>query len=339
MTAMGPQGKVLVTPRSLQPREGRHHEALEPLLARGLQIVYPEGQGPFPSDRLRPLVRGVSAAIIGLDHFDAAVVEAADSLRVVARYGVGYDRVDVRACTARGIVVTNTPDANTVAVAEHAIALMFGVARRLVEHHTGVLQGRWRPQPGIELAGRRLGLVGLGRIGLEVGRRCRALGMTVAYYDVVRKPELEATEGFRFLDFPELLSWADIVSLHAPYTPGSPPLIGAEELGRMSPGALLINTARGELVDEEALCQALQSGRLGGAGLDVFRQEPLPPSHPLLRLPNVLLSPHAAAQTRDAVRRMAESAVESVLDVLEGRRPRHVVNPEVYEGGRGGGAP
>lgn len=327
--------RVLITPRSLQPKDGRHHPSIERLIQAGLQPVYPERRGPFPADSMRGLVADVAAAIIGLDVFDRTVVEAAPALRVVARFGAGYDRVDVGACTARGIPVTVTPDANTTAVAEYTIALILALARRVPDHHRNVLEGRWETIQGIELTGRRLGLIGLGRIGQEVARRATALGMVVGYHDIVRKtPEVEQSLQVQYMELDELLKWADIVSLHAPYVPGSRPLIGERELALMRPGALLVNTARGELVDEHALAEALRLGRLGGAALDVFSQEPLPRSHPLLMAPNVVLSPHAAAQTKEALHRMAEAAVDSVLDVLSGRRPRYVVNPEVYERGR-----
>lgn len=325
-----PAGRVLITPRSLRPQDGDHHPAVQRLLAADLEPVYPPGRGPFGPEVLRSLVPGVQAAIIGLDGFDRSVVAAGRELRVVARYGTGYDRVDVAACTEHGVVVTNTPDANTVAVAEYTLALMLAAARRVVEHHTGLLAGSWEGLPGVELSGRRLGLIGLGRIGAEVARRARALGMQVGYYDVLRKdPADEEVLGVQYLPLERLLSWVDILSLHAPQQPGAPPLLGEQELGRLRPGAILINTARGELIDEEALLKALHANRLQAA-IDVFRQEPLPADHPLRRAPNLVLSPHAAARTREATARMAESAVQSVLDVLAGRRPAHVVNPELY---------
>ena len=324
---------VLITPRSLQPREGKHHPEVGRLLQAGLHPVYPEGQGPFSAEAMARLVPGACAAIIGLDAFDGRVVEAGTALRVVARYGAGYDRVDVAACTARGIPVTNTPDANTKAVAEYTLALMLAAARHVPEHHMRALAGRWEPVRGLELSGRRLGLIGLGRIGQEVARRAGAFGMSLGYYDVLRKPPaIEESLGVRYMSFEDLLAWAEIVSLHAPYQAGSPPLLGAREFAMMRPGTLLVNTARGELIDEEALVCALREGHLAGAALDVFSHEPLPASHPFLTAPNLLLSPHAGAHTAEAVRRMAEAAVDGVLDVLGGRRPRYLVNPEVYEG-------
>ncbi|HEY8498184.1 MAG TPA: phosphoglycerate dehydrogenase [Limnochordales bacterium] len=326
---------MLITPRSLQPREGRHHPSVERLVQEGLEPVYPDRSGPLPADVLQRWVRDVVAAIVGLDSVDRRVVEAAPLLRVIARYGSGYDRVDVAACTQRGIPVTVTPDANTVAVAEYTLALLLSLARHVPEHHRMVLEGRWTPRRGVELAGRRLGVVGLGRIGQAVARRASALGMDISYYDVVRQgPDVESALGVRWMELDALLAWADVITLHAPHTPGAPPLIGRRELARMRPGALLVNTARGELVDEVALAEALESGHLGGAAVDVFAQEPPPASHPLLHAPRVILSPHAAAQTEEAQRRMADAAVEAVLDVLGGRRPRHVVNPEVYDAPR-----
>ncbi|NLG69282.1 MAG: phosphoglycerate dehydrogenase [Firmicutes bacterium] len=323
--------RVLVTPRSLQPRDGRHHPIIERLVEAGAWPYYPDRRGPLPADAMRTLLAEASAAIIGLDTVDRAAVEAAPRLKVLARFGTGYDRVDVAACTARGVAVTITPGANAVAVAEYTLGLMLALARHVPRHHQDVLEGRWRPRAGIELSGRRLGIVGLGRIGQEVARRASAFGMRVGYHDIVRKsPDVEEALSVTYMSLDDLLQWADIVTLHAPYTPGSSPLLGRRELGLAREGVLIINTARGELIDEASLADSLRSGRVGGAALDVLSQEPPPPSHPLLSAPNVILSPHAAAQTAEARDRMAEAAVESVLDALSGRRPRNVINPEVY---------
>ncbi len=328
-SSAGPM-RVLVTPRSLQPREGRTHPALVPLVEAGWIVVYPGEPGPLPAPLMRHLVEGVHAAIIGLDHFDASVAEAARLLRIVARFGAGLDRVDVRACTERGIAVTCTPDANTLAVAEHTLALVLAVARHVVEHDIAVRAGRWQAREGIELCGRTLGVVGLGRIGTEVARRGVALGMRVVYHDVERKPQAEHELGVQYRELDDLLRESDVITLHAPYHPGSPPLLGRREISLLRPGTILVNTARGELVDEDALVRALYEGRLGGAALDVFQQEPLPPDHPLVRAPRVVLSPHAAARTQEAVARMAREAVASILEFFAGRRPRHVVNPAVF---------
>ncbi len=323
-------GRVLVTPRSLQPKGGEHHPSVKRLVQAGLEVVYPTGRGPFAAPAMRELIRDVDAAIVGVDVVDRTVLEAAQALKVVARFGVACDRVDLQAATERGIVVTNTPGANAVAVAEYTVGLMIGVMRHVAVHHARVTQGDWTVLQGRELAGKQLGLIGLGRIGLEVAKRCRAFGMQVGYFDLARRPEsVEREWQLQYMSFDALLQWADIVSLHIPYVPGAGPLLGANEFRKMKPGAVLVNTARGELVDETALCDALRSGQLGGAALDVFSKEPLPPEHPLLRCPNVLLSPHAASHTAEAAYRMAEEAVQSVLDVLAGLTPEHVVNTEV----------
>lgn len=299
---------------------------VERLVDHGLQVVYPPGRGPFDAQAMRQMIRDVSAAIVGVDVVDRSVIEAAPTLKVIARFGVACDRVDLEAAKERGIVVTHTPGSNAVAVAEYTIGLMLAVMRHLAVYHTRVSQGVWTVLRFRELAGKRLSIVGLGHIGLEVAKRCRAFDMEVAYFDVARRPEAEQAWQLTFMPLDKLLAWGDVVTLHLPYDPAAGTLLGPEEFNTMKPGAVLINTARGELVDETALCEALRSGKLAGAALDVFSQEPLPPDHPLLHCPNVVLSPHAGAHTVEAADRMAKAAVQSVLDVLDGRPPRHAVN-------------
>ena len=255
------------------------------------------------------------------DPVDAELLDAAPDLKGVANYAVGTDNIDVEAATQRGIPVGHTPDVLTETTAELAFALMFAVARKIVEADAYVRAGRWGPwRPdlllGHDLHGSTLGIVGFGRIGRAVARRAEGSGMTVIHG----------------IPLEELLERSDFVSLHAPLTPQTRGLIGAAELERMKPTAILINTARGPMVDMDALAAALENGAIAGAGLDVTDPEPLPADHPLLEAPNLVVAPHigsASHRTREA---MADMAVDNLLAALAGGRMPHCANPEVYGG-------
>jgi D-3-phosphoglycerate dehydrogenase len=286
-------------------------------------------------------------SFVGIEDADAALITSrlawitdvfrrAPRLRVLARSGIGVDNIDLAAATAHQVVVVNTPDAPTESTAEHAVALILALARRLPAAGRAAQVRDFSHSPdllGIELLGRTLGLVGLGRIGRRVAEIGRVLGMRVLAYDPYVAPDAVAGLGVTLVsELTTLFAQADVVSLHAPLTPETRGLIGARELAAMKPGALLINCARGPLVDEAALAAALTDGRLGGAGLDVFHTEPPEPGNPLLALdhPNLILSPHVASFTEAGVRKMFVGAAEQVLQVLHGERPPHLVNPEVW---------
>ena len=261
------------------------------------------------------------------DRVDAATLDAAPRLRVIANYAVGYDNVDVAAATARGVVVANTPDVLTEATADFTWALLLACARRLGEGERLVRDGAWRGWTptlllGAELAGATLGIVGLGRIGRAVARRAAAFGMAVIAADTRGVPG--DVDGVRSCTLAELWARADVISLHCPLTPTTRGLIDAAALGRMRPGAIVINTARGGCVDEAALADALHAGRLGGAGLDVFAAEPA--IHPrLLTAPRTILAPHLGSATTRARVAMAELCISAVRDVLAGREPANRV--------------
>ena len=251
---------------------------------------------------------------------DQALLDGAPRLRVIANYAVGYDNIDVAACTRRGVVVCNTPGVLTSATAELTLALILGVARRLPEGLGLARSGQWSGwQPGqllgLELDGARLGIIGLGRIGRAVSARAAAFGM-----DVVSHSRASG------LPLDELLATSDVVTVHCPYGPSTHHLLGGRQLALMKPGALLINTARGPILDEAAVADALLDGHLGGVGLDVFEAEPT--IHPALRAhPRALILPHLGSATARTRAAMAEVAAEGIAEVLAGRRPAHEVNP------------
>ncbi|MBV1796760.1 hydroxyacid dehydrogenase [Siccirubricoccus sp. G192] len=277
------------------------------------------------------------AVTVRATRIDRAFLDAAPNLRIVARHGVGYDAVDVPALTARGIPLTVTPDANAVSVAEHALMLLLSVARRTKDYDANMRALKWGAQPDLpcfDLAGRTVLVMGFGRIGGRVARLCHAFGMRV----LVRDPFIpqNTIKGAGFIPVKDLaagLAEADAVTLHCPSNEQTRGMVNGEFLASMKPGAVLVNTARGTLVEEPALVAALQSGHLAAAGLDVFHTEPVEAPIPLLGLPNVVLTPHTAAATAEGIRRMSLSCADSVLAAFEGRLdPDVVINQEVLRG-------
>jgi phosphoglycerate dehydrogenase-like enzyme len=259
---------------------------------------------------------------------------AAPKLRLVQLLSAGYDHVDVEAARKAGVPVSNNGGANAVAVAEHTILLMLAAMKKLVWVHNNVVAGRWRvgdlAEPRLyEAAGKRLGIVGLGNIGKKVARRAAALGMTVQYYDIVRLTEdQEDALGVRFVLLTELLATSDVVSLHVPLDDSTRGMIGAAEIARMKPTAILVNTCRGPVVDEPALHEALRTGRLAGAGLDVMVEEPPSPTHPMFALPNVTLTPHSAGPTWENWTARFRNGFDNIQRVAAGRAPLWVI-PEL----------
>lgn len=297
---------VAVSPRSFRQVPGRHQE----LLARhGLQARYASADRHLTEDEMIELVRGCDALIVGIDPVSERVLDAAP-LRVVAKYGSGLDNIDLDAAEGRGIMVAPTPGANSHAVAELTIAFLFALARRLVPHHMSAAAGTWERHVGVELAGKRLGLVGLGHVGSRVARMAEAFGMEVAAHD----PLITSAE-VPLLTLDELVSSSDAVSLHLPLTDATRHMVGATLIDRMSTGSFLINTARSGLTDLDAVIAALESGRLAGVAIDDFEVRPEIGSR-LWRHPGFLASPHAGASTVEAVERTGIAAVQIVLEVL-----------------------
>ena len=274
---------------------------------------------------VRGIWGGADAIICGAEPFDKAFVsEAPASLKVLSHYGVGVDSIDIPACKERGILVCNTPGANSVSVAEMAMCLMLSCARQVVIHDAHTRCGEWKRFPTFELRGKCLGLVGFGAIGREVARRAGAFGMEIIAYDPFFNEAAGAELHVDSVALDELLRRADVVSLHLPSTPETRHLLDADSLALMKPTAVLINTARGELVDEAALLCALKENRLLAAGLDVYEHEPLRES-PLFGLSNVTLMPHCSATTPEASQKMGVMAVENAYRALHGIAPAHIL--------------
>lgn len=282
---------------------------------------------------------GATAILARTAPIDAAVIGAASGLQVVSRHGVGYDNVDVGALNARGIPLAITATANAASVAEHAMTMLLMLAKDGLAHDAAVRAGNWRIRNEVrafELLGRRLLLLGFGRIGREVALRARAFGMAVDVYDPFVDPAVLAEAGAEAAtDLDKALGRADAVSLHLPLNDATRNVIDARRLKLMRPSALLVNTARGGLIDEAALAEALHEGEIGGAGLDVFADEPPSEASPLFAAPRLLLSPHNAGVTDESMVRMATEAATNILAVLDGRPERSViVNLDAIAGGR-----
>lgn len=305
-------------------------------LKKSCQVkIYPKDQ-VIPRKELLKGARWCDALLCLLtDKIDKEVIDANPHLKVISNYAVGYDNIDVEYATRKGIPVCHTPCREaTDAVAEHTLALLFGLAKRLYESNAYIREGKWQSWApslllGTLLRGKTLGLIGLGRIGGGVAERAQCLGMKVIYHDVIRNREMEKKSGLKFVSMKTVLKNSDFISLHVPLLPSTYHLIGARELKTMKKTACLINTARGPVVDEKALIEALERKQIAGAGLDVYEQEPrINPR--LAKLGNVLLTPHTASSTREVREQMTKDAVENILTVLQGKKAGKTVNEEVY---------
>lgn len=316
-------GIVLVTAPgfdALDPQTGRR------LTDAGYTIKLAGAVGGRTPADVAQLTQDVVGVIASADPFTAEVFQAARGLRVIARFGAGFDSVDLDAATAAGVAVTTLPGLNADAVAEHTIALMLAILRRLIENDREVRAGRWDRGGELtprSLGGRRVGIVGFGSVGQSVARRLLAFDASVRAFD----PAIEVPGELAASGLAELLEWADVLTLHAPLTAETRNLIGPSELLALGRDSILVNTARGGLVNEDALAQALRDGVLAGAGLDVFATEP-PVESQMLSLPNVVLSPHIGGLSVDVLRAMGSRCVDQVLEVLSGTVPSGILNPD-----------
>lgn len=292
----------------------------------GLEVIVRPRMSP---EELREAIADVHALVVrSATTVDAQAIEAARRLEVIGRAGTGVDNIDLQAATRRGVVVMNAPEANALSTAEHTISLLLALARNVPQACASLKAGRWEKKRflGSEVFGKTLGIVGLGRVGRAVAERARGLGMRVVAYDPYISPEAALRLGVEMVGLEELLERSDYVSLHVPLTEETRGMLGAERLRRMRRGARLINCARGGLVDEEALRAALEDGHLAGAALDVFAQEPPPPDHPLLRMEQVICTPHLGASTAEAQANVARAIAEQVADFLLRGTIRNAVN-------------
>jgi phosphoglycerate dehydrogenase-like enzyme len=323
--------RVLITPQFLVPDDPVDRWLRE----NGCETVHRVYRRPRTHEELVDLFHDVDGAIIATDQVSAAVMDAAPRLRVIARPGVGFDSVDVAAATQRGIAVCNMPGVNRTSVAELTMALLLLCARHIPPNIDDVRAGSWQRLEGRELRGATLGLVGLGAIGKAVAELATGFGMVVLAHDQHQDAEFAHRHGIRYVPVEELLRESDYVSIHMFLDASTRHWIDESKLALMKPTAYLVNTSRGPVVDEVALHRALQGGGLAGAALDVVEVEPLPADSPLRELGNVYITPHIAGVTREARERSGWGAARSVVDVLDGREPTNVVNPEALAVQRG----
>jgi phosphoglycerate dehydrogenase-like enzyme len=313
----------------------RRHEAMDAgfgrLQAAGCELVLNPHGRTLTGDELQAMLKGCFATIAGGERYTEEVFAGAPELKAVARMGVGYDAVDVAAATRHGVAVAMGFGTNHQAVADMAFAMMAALSNRLFEYHQEVMDKRWGGHfhPGLWRS--TVGILGLGRIGRALAKRCRGFEMRVLACDTVADPAYAAAEGIELVGLETLFREADFVSVHAPHDAASDKIVNAGRLALMKPSAFVINTARGGLVDEAALYEALKGGRIAGAGLDVFATEPLPADSPLRSLANVVLTPHCAGGSVSAVALMTERCVDNVLALLDRRSPgdHYLLNPEV----------
>ena len=321
--------KILITARTLD-EVGKQAVAL--LRDAGCELTVPPKFGPHPAEVLQPLLAGHDACFASMDKFTDAVLSSPEAaqLKCISRWGVGYDAIDVPAATRNGVVVAFTPGLLNETVADFAFSLLMAISRRVHVGHLDMSNGVWRGVWGHDVHGKTLGILGCGRIGQAMARRAAGFNMKLLGYDIAPNPEAEKL-GVKFVSLDELLEQCDFLTLHAALTPQNRGLLGAAQLRKMKKTAYLINTARGALVDEAALAQALRDGVIGGAALDAFVQEPLPAEHPFRGCPNLLMTPHLASFARETGERVSNTAAQAIVDLMQGRKPQFVVDPGVFQ--------
>lgn len=303
------------------------------LLEQECHVKCWEGEGPVPGEVLKREISSVQGVLTMLsDKVDGPLMDLAPTLKVISNMAVGFDNIDIEAATSRAIMVANTPGVLTEATADLAWSLLMAAARRIVEGDNLVRNGGWKTWSpmfmcGQDVYGTTLGIIGMGRIGLAVARRARGFGMRVLYYKRNRDLEQERESGLEYADLKKLLAQSDYVSIHCPLTSETRNLLGKKEFDIMKPTAVLVNTSRGPVIDEQALYQALKDKKIWAAGLDVFYKEPVPQDHPLLSLDNVVLAPHVGSATFSTRTKMAAVAAQNLVEGLSGRVPKFLVNP------------
>jgi D-3-phosphoglycerate dehydrogenase len=315
--------KILVTPTSMQP--GREIKALDGLKEITQDIVYNTTGKPLAEDDLIEMLKDCDGYIAGLDFITKKVMDKCPKLKVISRYGAGYDRVDIAAAKEKGIIVTNTPGVNAEAVGELAFGLMQSIARNIPYLNNQTKDGEWTRSTGIELKGKTIGILGLGAIGRVVARCAKGYDMNLIAYDPYINSAYCKKNNIGVGTFDEVISQSNFISLHIPLNEQTKHIINKENIAKMKAGVIIINTSRGGIVDENAAYQALKSKKIGGLGLDAFEEEP-PEKSPLFGLDNVVVTPHTGAHTKEATDNMAYLSVKNLIDIVKGRECPYVVN-------------
>ncbi len=318
--------KILVTPTSMQP--GKRSAALAALRAfaeaNSYELVFNGTGRPLTEDELIPMLEGWVGYLAGLDHITDKVIGSCPGLKVISRYGVGYERVDTASAKVHGVTVTNTPGANSEAVGELAMGLIIAAARKIPSLDRSTRSGGWLRSTGTELLGKKIGILGLGAIGRVTARCAMGFGMEVMAYDPYIDSDYCRCHGIEVKTFDEIISEADVISLHLPLTDETRHVISGDAFRAMKDGVILVNTSRGGIIDEDAALEALESGRIAGLCLDAFENEP-PEDSPLFAYEQVIVTPHTGAHTKEATDGMADMAVRNLIAVLEGRECPYIV--------------
>jgi D-3-phosphoglycerate dehydrogenase len=317
--------KILLTTTSFQDTPGSHHDLL---IQTGWEII--RARGPLNEADTLALVGNVDGYICGDDAITRKVLEKArPKLKVISKYGIGVDKIDVKSCTEFGIPVLFTPGVNHTTVAEHAFLLLLALEKNFLFHTDSTRSGGWKRKTGHELFEKTLGIIGLGRVGKEVVIRARAFGMNVIAFGRSWDKRFATEHNVKKVTLDELLAASDYISLHTNLTPETRDMISAKSFAKMKKGVIILNCARGEIVNTNDMVAALKSGQVAGYGTDVLDKEPPPVDHPLLKLPNVVVTPHVASRTYESVVRQATTAVKNLILAMNGEKPIAQVNPEV----------
>ncbi len=311
-------------------------EALQILRENAKVEVHPGDLPPEKDEIIKQIKDAHGLVTLLTDQIDAEIINQGKKLIVISNVAVGYDNIDVKAATRKGIYVTNTPKVLNDATADLTLALLLAIARRITEADTFIRTGQWKGWDpnlllGSDLKNKTLGIIGLGRIGSEVAKRAKCFKMKIIYHQPQRDPEKEKSIGIKYVPLEKLISTSDFISLHVPLTRETKGMIGKKELNKMKNTAHLINTSRGPVIDEKALYEALTEGSIRGAALDVFNEEPINPANPLLKLKNVVLTPHIGSATHETRTRMAVLAAENTVKALKNKIPPCLINPQVLK--------
>jgi len=327
--SMGEQYKIYISSRSF----GIYTEEAIKLLKNIGRVERNTMGRPLTKEELKQIIRGVDALIVGIDRITDDVLKHANRLKVIANHGVGFDNIDLEAATKRGIPVVYSPHANADSVADFTLGLIIALLRKMVDAHLATKSGKFRLKKflGVELCNKVIGIIGFGQIGSRVAQRALSFGMKVITYDPYVKGEVLAKFNARKVSLEELLKTSDIITIHVPLTEKTRNLIKEKELKLMKNSAVLINTARGGIVNENALYKALKERWIAGAALDVYEKEPPKKDNPLFKLDNIIVTPHIAFFTKEAVHRMDMMIAQDVVNVLQGKKPKNIANPEVLK--------
>lgn len=316
--------KILITPRSFASFSDK---PLKMLTERDYKIKRNNTGRPYKKEEMLKLIKDVDGIIIGIDELSAEIIEEANALKVISKYGIGLDNIDINMATNKKVVVTNTPTANIDAVVDLTFGLILSLARRIPEANKKTKSGKWEKIIGKSVWKKTIGIIGLGKIGKQVVKRAQGFEMNILVFrrNIFKDKKFAQKYGIKYVNLEKLLQKSDYITIHVPLNDATRNMISYEELGKIKKDAFLINTSRGGIVDEEALYDALRNNKLRGAALDVYENEPLQET-PLKELDNVIMTPHIGAYTEEAIENMGIQAAQNLIDVLEGREPQNRVN-------------